>query len=352
MNSQRHNDSNRPTSRYVRQEKFPPLGTAGQERLGKGRVLLCGCGALGSVLANTLARSGVGFIRIVDRDFVELSNLQRQVLFTERDVAAQLPKAIAAKRHLAEINSEVEVDAVVTDLTATNVGALLDGIDVIADGTDNFETRFLLNDAAFHFNLPWVFGGCVAAEGQTATIVPGQTACLRCLVPDVPPPGTSPTCDSAGVVAPIVNVIASCQAMEVMKLLSGHIDRINRGLLVFDLWENRLRQVQLDALSRQSDCLTCGQRVYEWLDGKRGNAAVVLCGRNAVQLAAASQGEVDLVRLAEKLRPLGTVSINAYLLRLAVGDYLITVFRDGRAVVLGTDQPAVARSVYSRYIGQ
>jgi adenylyltransferase/sulfurtransferase len=320
--------------------------------LATGRVLIAGCGALGSVLANTLVRAGVGFVRIVDRDFVELSNLQRQVLFTELDVAQNLPKAIAAKQHLEQINSQVEIEAIVADVTAANVGSFIAGIDVIADGTDNFETRFLLNDASFHHRIPWVFGGCVGAEGQTTTIVPGETACLRCLVPDVPAAGTTPTCDSAGVLGSIVNVIASLQAMEVIKLLSGHLECINRGLNVVDLWENRWRQVQLAPLSERSDCKTCGQGDYEWLDGKRGNQPTVLCGRNAVQLAAASEGTVELAELEAKLEDLGTVVRNPYLLRLAVEDFVITVFRDGRAVVAGTDDPAVARSVFSQWIGQ
>jgi adenylyltransferase/sulfurtransferase len=351
MNLQPSDENSKP-GRYARQEKFASLGVAGQGRLHDGCVLICGCGALGSVLANTLVRAGIGRVRIVDRDFVELSNLQRQVLFTEQDVAENLPKAIAAKQRLAQINSEVEVEAIVADVTAANISELLQGVDVIADGTDNFETRFLLNDASFHFGIPWVFGGCVGAEGQTATIVPGETSCLRCLIPEVPPPGTTPTCDSAGVIGPIVNVVASMQATEVMKLLCGDLKKINRGLNVIDLWENRLRQVQLDGLRQDESCLTCGESDYEWLEGKRGNQPTVLCGRNAVQLAAVIEGKVDLAALESKLVGIGSVVRNPYLLRLNVTPYVITVFCDGRSVVVGTDDPAVARSVYSRFIGQ
>ena len=339
-------------ARYVRQMKFPPIGIDGQNKLGSGRVLICGCGALGSVLANTLVRSGVGFVRIVDRDFVELSNLQRQVLFTEDDVAECLPKAVAAKRHLNRINSRVDVDAIVADATSMNIRELIADIDVIADGTDNFETRFLLNDAAFHFGVPWVFGGCVGAEGQTATIIPGETSCLRCLIPEVPPPGTTPTCDSAGVIGPIVNIVASLQATEVIKLLAGDHANVNRGLHVIDLWQNRMRQVKLTRLQEANDCPTCQRADYEWLEGKRGSQPTVLCGRNAVQLAAVSEGPVDLEALAGKLANVGDVSRNAYLLRVVVDEFTITVFRDGRAVVSGTDDAVVARTVYSRVIGQ
>ena len=338
--------------RYARQASFAPLGREGQQRLQSGRVLICGCGALGSVLANTLVRAGVGLVRLVDRDFVELNNLQRQVLYTERDVQEHLPKAIAAQRHLAEINSEVAVEAVVADVTSANVLELLDGIDVIADGTDNFETRFLLNDAAFHLGIPWVFGGCIGAEGQTSTFIPGETGCLRCLVPDVPAAGTTPTCDTAGILGPVVNVIASLQATDVLKLLSGHAERVNRGLNVVELWENRLRQIRLAPLTARGGCRTCQQRDLEWLDGRRGNQPVVLCGRQAVQVSPTSDQPIDLAVLADRLQGLGSLLQNPYLLRLTVDKFVITVFRDGRAVVAGTDDPAAARTALARYIGQ
>src|SRR6185503_17007210 len=202
--------------------RYAPLGEAGQRRLAASRALICGCGALGSVLANTLARAGVGHLRIVDRDFLELNNLQRQVLYDEEDVAAGLPKAIAARQRLAKINSEIEIDAVVADVDHTNIERLLDGVDCLIDGTDNFETRFLLNDAAVKLGIPWVYGGCLGAEGQSLTILPGQTPCLRCLMSEPPPAGESPTCDTAGILGPIINVIASMQACEAIKILSGH----------------------------------------------------------------------------------------------------------------------------------
>src|SRR6185503_372777 len=216
--------------------RYAPLGEAGQRQLLESRVLLCGCGALGSVLANTLARAGVGHLRIVDRDFLELNNLQRQVLYDEEDVAAGLPKAIAARQRLAKINSEIEIDAVVADVDHTNIERLLEGVGCLIDGTDNFETRFLLNDAAVKLGIPWVYGGCLGAEGQSLTILPGQTPCLRCLMPEPPPPGTTPTCDSAGILATIIGVIASLEANEGLKILSGHRDAISRTWTVLDLW--------------------------------------------------------------------------------------------------------------------
>ena len=237
-------------SRYARQMRYPHLGEEGQRRLAASRALICGCGALGSLLANTLVRAGVGHVRLVDRDFVELSNLHRQTLFDEADAAAGLPKVIAAAEKLRRINSSVEIEPVVAHVGPDNVESLCQGVDAILDGTDNFETRYLLNDAAVYLGLPWVYGGCVGAEGQTLTIVPGETGCLRCLLPECPPPGSTPTCDTAGVLAPIVGVIASMQAQEAIKLLSGNRAAISRQLTVVDLWQNRLLQLDVRDLAR------------------------------------------------------------------------------------------------------
>jgi adenylyltransferase/sulfurtransferase len=339
-----------PLDRYARQTRFAAIGEEGQRRLLAGRVLVCGCGALGSVIANTLARSGVGFLRIVDRDFLETNNLQRQVLFDESDVAAELPKAIAAAAKLAKINSQITIEPLVTDVDHTNILELTEGIDVILDGTDNFETRMLLNDVALKRGIPWIYGGCLGAEGQTMTIVPGETACLRCLMSETPPPGTTPTCDTAGIIAPIINVIASLQAGEAIKLLCGNRTAINRALTVIDVWDNRIRQVKLDALAGQ-DCRACNRGEYPWLEGQRASHSAVLCGRNAVQLNPQSRGNISLVTLAEKLQGVGRVTHNQHLLRLAVDEYLVTVFPDGRAIVGGTDDIATARTVYAKYVG-
>jgi len=338
-------------ARYVRQMRYPPLGEEGQQKLSTSTALICGCGALGSVIANTLARAGVGRLRIVDRDFLELNNLQRQVLYTEADVAAGIPKAIAAKNHLQQINSAIEIEAVVADVDAGNIADLLEGVDCLVDGTDNFETRFLLNDAAMKFRIPWVYGGCIGAEGQSMTILPGDTPCLRCLMPEAPPPGSTPTCDAAGILGPIINVIASIEALEAMKILSGRSAAINRSLSVIDLWENRLRQVQLASLKEAVDCPACNGRGFPWLEGDRGSHTAVLCGRNAVQLSFADREPLNLERLAEQLQGVGKVTRNAYLLRLEVEDYRLTVFPDGRAIIGGTEEISEARTVYAKYVG-
>lgn len=337
--------------RYVRQMRYAPLGEAGQQRLRQSRVLLCGCGALGSVIANTLARAGVGFLRIVDRDFLELSNLQRQVLYDEADVAAGLPKSIAAAAKLRQINSQIEIEPVVADVDHTNIGQLCADVDLLLDGTDNFQTRFLLNDAALKFNKPWVYGGCIGAEGQTMTILPGETACLRCLMFDAPPPGATPTCDTAGILGPVVNVVASYESVEAIKILSGNRAAISRSLTVFEMWENRIRQVDVRKLRDAVDCPACKQGEYAWLSGERGSQSAVLCGRNSVQLSHNGAGNVSLAALAEKLAGIGRVTRNAYLLRLAVEPFQITIFTDGRAIVSGTDDIAEAKTIYAQYIG-
>ncbi|PHS12983.1 MAG: thiamine biosynthesis protein ThiF [Blastopirellula sp.] len=338
-------------SRYARQISYAPLGEAGQKKLSQSRALVVGVGALGSVIANTLARAGVGNLRIVDRDFLELNNLQRQVMYTEQDVASGIPKAIAAKNHLEQINSEINIEAIVSHVNHQNLPQLLDGVDVIVDGTDNFEVRFLLNDAALKYQIPWIYGGCIGAEGQTMTVVPGVTPCLRCLMHDTPPPGTTPTCDTAGIVSPIINVIASLESMEAIKILSGNVAQIDRKLRVIDLWSNRMRELGLDSLQANTDCPACGKQQYDWLEGDRCSQTAVLCGRNAVQLSFPEQESVDFSRLAEKLHEIGKVESNRFLLRLFVENYILSIFSDGRAIISGTNDETEARSVYARYIG-
>jgi adenylyltransferase/sulfurtransferase len=337
--------------RYIRQMRYAPLGRDGQARLAAGRVLLCGCGALGSVIANTLARAGVGYMRIVDRDFLELNNLQRQVLYDEADVAAGLPKVIAAADKLRRINSQIEIEPIVADLSHANIRSLADGVDLILDGTDNFETRLLVNDYAVDSGRPWVYGGCIGAEGQSMTILPGRSACLACFMPDAPPPGTTPTCDTAGIVGPIVNVVASIQSMEAIKILSGKLDAVSTHLTVIDLWENRIRRVDMRPLWERGTCRACHHRDLSWLAGKRGSHSAVLCGRNAVQLSPDDAHRVSLEQLAGRLQSVGEVFRNPFLLRLKVDQYVITVFPDGRAIVAGTDDQAVARTVHAKYIG-
>jgi molybdopterin/thiamine biosynthesis adenylyltransferase len=336
--------------RYRRQVRFAPLGEEGQRRLLAARVLVCGCGALGSVAADLMVRAGVGFVRIVDRDFLEADNLHRQVLFDETDVAEELPKAVAAARRLARINSAVVVEPAVADVTAANIRALADDVELIVDGTDNFETRYLLNDYAIATGKPWVFGGCVGAEGQVLAILPGETPCLACLTPEPPPAETQPTCETAGVIGPAVNVVAALQSAEALKILSGNRDAVNRRLTILDLWQNELRSIGMERV-RSDGCRACGQRDFAWLDGRRGVAAVALCGRNAVQLASANPTGVSLTELAAKLRGVGRVTANAYLLRAEVEGYHLTIFADGRTIVGGTADAAEARAVHARYVG-
>ncbi|MGE5190860.1 MAG: ThiF family adenylyltransferase [Deltaproteobacteria bacterium] len=339
--------------RYSRQILFHGIGEDGQRRIRQGRVLLCGCGALGSAIADSLVRAGVGFVRLVDRDFVELSNLQRQVLFDEQDIADELPKAIAAARKLAKINSTVDLDPIVADIDHTNILALTADIDLILDGMDNFETRFLINDAAMERRLPWIYGGCVGSHGQVMPIFPGETGCLRCLIGDVPGPGMSETCDTAGVIGPAVNVVAALQVVAALKILAGRRDLIPPVLTIVDVWDGTLRQMSVASLRERSDCPACIHGKREWLSGTKGSQTTVLCGRNAVQVSPAEKHALALSDLAAKLAEAGAVSQNAFLLRFtpAGTDAQLTIFPDGRAIVKGTDDVTVARSLYARYVG-
>jgi len=346
-------DSNR-LERYVRQIRFAGLGEQQQRALLNSRVLVCGCGALGTVLAETLVRAGVGSLKIADRDFVELSNLQRQVLFDENDLRQQLPKAIAAVHKLQQINSETELEAVVADIDYRNVLSLARDVDLILDATDNFEIRFLINEAALELNKPWIYAGVVGSHGQTMTIIPGETACLRCLIEDVPDAGTTETCDTAGVIGPAVNMIASLQAVDALKLLSGQREQIEPVLTIADVWERTFRTMNLKDLFVHSDCPACKQGKQEWLTGKRGSQSVVLCGRNAVQIVPDTRQQVSFDQLARNLAGTGAVLQNTYLLRLTLSnpDYELTLFRDGRAIITGTEDLTTARGLYARYIGQ
>jgi len=337
-------------SRYARQIIFPDLGEAGQRKLLDSTVVLIGCGATGTVIANHLARSGVGHLRIVDRDFIELNNVQRQLLFDEQDIADGLPKAEAARRKLARINSQITVEGIVADVTADNILDLLAGADLAMDGADNFETRFLLNDACVKLGLPWVYTGVIASYGMTMTIRPGETACLRCLLGQMPAPGTAPTCDTAGVLAPSVSVVASIAAGEALKLLAGFGELNTGSLLNFDLLDNSLERFEV---LRRPDCPACGQRNLEFLHAQSGTRSATLCGRNAVQISVAGRPAVDLAELAGRLRQSGIaqVTANPYLLRAPVDGLELTVFADARAIIKGTEDESVARTVYAKYVG-
>ena len=332
--------------RYSRQTRFAPLGVAGQERLAAARVAIVGCGALGGAAALALVRAGIGHVRIIDRDVPECSNLPRQVLFDEADVAAGLPKAVAAARHLTQINSAARIEPVVADLTAANVADLLRGHDVVVDGTDNFEARFLVNELCCRERIPWVHGGAIGAEGRVLAVVPGVTACLRCLVPEPPAPGALPTCETAGVVGPAVLVVGAVQAMEAMRLLVGG-SRAGDRLLVCDLWEQAWRTVDLASLAK-TGCPTCRGGDYPWLEGRIGGRPTVLCGRRHLHGIAG----VDLGALAARLAAVAPVTANAWIVRAAVEPGIeLAVFADGRAIVTGTREEARARAIVSRYLG-
>ena len=337
--------------RYSRQTLFKPLGQAGQRRLGESRVTLIGCGALGSVLADTLVRAGVGFFRIVDRDFLELNNLQRQILFDEQDVADRLPKAEAARRKLNRINSTVTIEAVIEDADNSNIETLIEGADLILDGTDNFATRYLINEVAVKHGVPWIYGACVSATGLTMPIIPGLTPCLKCLFEQAPPPEMSPTCDTVGVLGPVVGVVASLQAAEALKILSGNQDAVTRKLTSIDVWAGRI--VQLNVGAAQADCACCAQGVYEYLDGEAGQQAAVLCGRDAVQINQTPRRKLDLAALAGKLSEAadGSPACNEFMLQVRLDGCEVTVFPTGRAIIKGTKDISRARSLYAKYIG-
>jgi len=335
--------------RYSRQSRFWGIGRAGQERLCAGRVLVIGCGALGSVAVDLLARAGVGHITVVDRDFVELSNLQRQLLFDEADAAAGTPKAIAAARAVARINSEVEVRPFVADVTPTNVEEFVAHVDVVLDGTDNFETRYLVNDASVKLGVPWVYGGAIGSTGMSMTIVPGETACFRCLFPAPPPVGTMATCETAGVLAAGVVTVAAMQCAEVMKLLVGDRENRSRGLTAIDIWTND--HLQAEGRLRDPGCPCCGQQRFEYLDAVVTSRTASLCGRDAIQVNPGRALAVDLADLGRTLKATGPVTSNEYLVRCVVDGHEMTIFADGRAIIKGTTDLSVARSLYARYVG-
>lgn len=335
--------------RYSRQILFHEIGRAGQERLLDSRVLLVGCGALGASHAEMLARAGVGKLRIVDRDFVEFTNLQRQTLFKESDAAERLPKAIAAERRIAEINSETDVEAIIADVNYSNVESLIDGCDLVLDGTDNFQIRYLLNDACVKHGMTWIYGAAVSSYGTTMTIIPGETPCLRCIFENMPDAGSSPTCDTAGVIMPIIATVSATQVAEALKLLVGDTASLHRSLMQFDVWANDRQRIKLG--EPNPDCKTCGQRVFEFLDAETQEFSAVLCGRNAVQIAPPNSTTLDLVQLAEKLQRITEVKQNEYLVRFTSGENEVTVFRDGRAIIRGTDDVSAARILYARYVG-
>jgi molybdopterin/thiamine biosynthesis adenylyltransferase len=337
--------------KYSRQILFSGIGEAGQANLLSSSAVMVGCGALGTVVANLLVRAGVGRLAIIDRDFVEASNLQRQTLFEEADARAALPKAIAAERRLRAINSGVRVDGIVADLTPENALDLLSGFPLVLDGTDNFEARLLLNDAAISLGVPWIYTAAVGSYGVTMTILPGETACLACLTEGDEKSAAiaaEQTCDTSGILNAAVGVIASIEAAEATKILAGRPEALNGKLISCDVWAGRFQSIRV---ARNPRCRACARHEFIYLEG-RAQAHVSMCGRDSVQIHERSR-QLDLAELGRRVAGASASEVrnNEFLLRFRVAPYEVTVFPDGRAIVKGTQDPAIARSLYARYIG-
>ena len=332
--------------RYSRQVLFRGIGAEGQRKLAAARVAIVGCGATGSALAGLLARAGVGTLRIIDRDYVEPSNLQRQSLFDEKDAAESLPKAIAAARKIAAFNSEIVVDPKVDDLVPGNIQVLLEGMQLILDGTDNFETRYLINDYAVEHSLPWIYSAAVGSYGVTLNVLPGETACLACIFPDSPR-GMVETCETSGILNSTVNLVASVAATEALKMLVGSVAQIRHTLLSFDVWTNE--HAEISAGRPRPGCRACGERDFIHLAGE-GRPHITLCGRNSVQIHE-RQRPIDFGEMDRRLQPHGIVRHNDFVLKFWHEPYEMTLFPDGRAIIKGTTDTAVARSLYARYVG-
>lgn len=340
-------------ARYHRQVIYGPIGEAGQRRLLESRVVLIGCGALGTVLADTMTRAGIGHLRLVDRDYVELNNLQRQVLFDEADAAAGNPKAVAAAEALRRINSMISIEPVVADADPANIEDLVRDAHLILDGTDNFETRFLINDVAVKHRLPWVYGACVAGTGMVMPILPGETPCLRCIWEQPPPPGISPTCDTAGILGPVVHLVAALQSIAAIQILTGQTATLNRRLVQVEAWEGRFEQFDMSGAKEAAECPTCKLGRFDYLSGAGVGRSATLCGRDAVQIGAPPGTRVDFEEIARRVAAVARrpPTLNRFLLRFEVDSYQITLFPDGRAIIKGTHELDRARNVYARYIG-
>ena len=333
--------------RYSRQTMFPGIGEDGQAKLISGSVIIIGCGALGCNIATSLVRAGVGRIRIIDRDFIEYHNLQRQVLFDEEDIRAGLPKAIAAERHLTNVNSSVEIKGIVADVNYTNIERFCSGANVILDGLDNIETRLLINDVSLKHKIPWVYGGAIASSGMTMTIIPGETPCFRCFSAVVPEPGTMPTCETAGVVNTAPALIGSLQATEAMKILVGSAE-INRELINVDVWRRTFHKLKIEY---RKDCPAC-QGKYEFLESSYVTKTTSLCGQSrAVQVVNTKVSEIALDELAARLQNVGHITQNEFMLSFTADDHEIVVFRDGRAIIKNTIDESLAKELYNKYIG-
>ncbi|MBA1334541.1 MAG: Molybdopterin-synthase adenylyltransferase [Firmicutes bacterium] len=333
--------------RYSRQMLFYDIGQHGQTLIGKAKVAIIGVGALGTVIANNLARAGVGYIRLVDRDYVELSNLQRQTLFDEQDFNERLPKSAAAARHLKRVNSEIHVDPVVTDVNPSNVESLISDVDLVMDGTDNFETRFLINDACVKNSIPWIYGAALGSCGTTMNIIPGQTPCIRCFIRDIPSPGKVQTCSSAGVLNMITGIVGCYESVEALKFITGSPD-LNTKMLYIDIWKNSFEAIKLE---RDTGCPVCSGNTYEFLDSQVRSYTTKLCGSNSVQIVPHKTGRINFEEIADRMKKLGKVEYNSFLLKFYAGSFELTLFPDGRAIIKNVDDENVAKSIYSEYLG-
>ncbi|MFC1965987.1 ThiF family adenylyltransferase [Chloroflexota bacterium] len=333
-------------NRYSRQTMFPAIGEEGQVKLSRGNVVIIGCGALGTNIATFLVRAGVGKVRIVDRDFIEYHNLQRQVLFDEEDIKAGLPKAVAAERHLRKVNSSVEIEGIVADANYTNIEGFCSGANVILDGLDNFEARFLINDVALKHRIPWVYGGAIASSGMTMTIIPGETSCFRCIHPVLPASETTPTCETAGIIGTVPAIIGSLQATEAIKILVGA--EVNKELVTVDIWRNAFHHIRVEP---REGCPACRGK-YEFLEKKFVMQTTSFCGQSrAVQVVNTEVTKIDLDKLAERLRGIDIISYNEFMLRFNVDDKEIIVFPDGRAIIKNTIDESLAKELYVKHIG-
>jgi len=338
------------SERYSRQTLFPPIGKDGQERIRRKHVLIIGAGALGSGNAEVITRAGVGKLTIVDRDYVEASNLQRQQLYTEEDVAEKLPKAAAAEKRLKAINSEVEIRSMIGDATPEKLAELGADVDLIIDSTDNFETRMAINDISQKFEIPWIYGACVASFGMSFTVVPGQTPCLNCLLKTIPIQGM--TCDTAGIIGPAVQMVIAHQTAEALKILVEDWEAVRTSFVSFDLWRNQYSSMKMSR-AKDPGCLSCGEhREYPYLNAENMTKTSVLCGRDTVQIRPPHSGGVDLSDMAGKLKALGyEVKGNPYLLSAEMETNRFVLFQDGRALIHGTKDIAQAKSLYNRLLG-
>ena len=334
-------------SRYARQIVHYQIGEAGQRKLCESRVVVAGCGALGSAAASLLVRAGVGYVRLLDRDFVELNNLQRQLLYDEQDVREGLPKAVAAAQKLGRINSQVAIEPHVVDLNSANAEQLLGGCDLVVDAIDNFEGRYLINDVCLKHGVPWIYGAVIGTFGVTMNILPEAGPCLRCLFPQAPP-GSFETCDTAGILGPTVVTLASLQVTEAIKLLTGKLDDLNDGLLQVDVWDGEMHRSRVE---RVADCPVCVGREFTYLQADSTSRTTSLCGRDAIQIVRHGDHKLDLTQLAESLRSVGEVTVNAFMLRVVIDTYELNVFSDARAIIKGTTDETVARTLYSKYVG-